>query len=134
MEDQAEYKTEKQMRTTGRQKQARTNRSLKARIGGGGEFKDRKHVDILSFNSGAERRFIELVRKMIEETDKKSGGAVSIAEVLREAAYELDVSTTTVKRYLTKHSARRAEFRVFGEYVILNPNYEEPDYLETESV
>lgn len=118
---------EKQMRYAGRQRQKETNRQLKSRAGKGAGFRDKKHVDILSFNAGAEAQFIELIRAMIEETDKKSGGAISISEVLRETAYELDVSTTTAKRYLTKHSARRAEFKVFGEYVMLNPRYEAPE-------
>ncbi len=62
----------------------------------------------------------DVVRELIEENGEKG---TQYAQVIQECAYELGVSTQTVKRYMTKHSARRAEFRVFGDRVMLNPRY-----------
>jgi|GEM_PF-4178295 len=116
---------EQEVRSNAKRRQAVTNQSLKklAKRNEGNDFKNQKHVDIMSFNAGAEASFVELVRKILEEDGRTT---VSISEVVREAAYELNVSTMTVKRYLTKFSARRAPLRVFGDAVMLNPNYRPP--------
>ena len=109
-----------------KKKQSKTNDTLKAKAEkangktNGKNFKSQKHLDIMSFNADAEIKFIECVRTLIEENH---GNPVNISEVYRESSYEIDVSPSTVKRYLVKHSARRAELRVFGKAVMLNPNY-----------
>lgn len=106
-----------------RKNQANTNMILKkkAERAGKSHFKDQKHIDLMAFNAEAEDHFVELVRVMIEEI---GSGQVPIGQVYQEAAYELNVSPQTAKRYLIKHSARRAELRVFGKAVMLNPRYE----------
>lgn len=94
-------------------------------------FKGQKHIDLVSFNAGAEGQFVEEVRKLIEKAKKKYGrNTVPITEVLQECAYELDVSPSTVKRYLIKYSARRAPLTVAEMDVMLNPNYGEDEVDE----
>jgi predicted transcriptional regulator YheO len=66
-----------------------------------------KQSDILAFNHEAEKSFVELISELIQED-----GSISYREALREAAFELNISIETAKRYLEKHSARRAEFCV----------------------
>jgi hypothetical protein len=101
----------------------------KAKRTGKSRFKDQKHIDLMSFSTGAEIQFVERVRQLIE---KESSGQVAINVVYQEMAYELDISPQTAKRYLIKHSARRAEFRVFGPAVMLNPNYKPEEESEEE--
>jgi predicted DsbA family dithiol-disulfide isomerase len=79
-----------------------------------------KTVDPVLFNDWAEEEFVGLVRELIGENPS---GRIKKAEVLRECAYELKISTETVKRYLFKHTARKAEFREFDSWVFLNPKY-----------
>ena len=64
-----------------------------------------KESDILAFNHGAEHAFVDLITGILAEE-----GKLSYRNAVREAAYELGVSIETAKRYLEKHSARRAEF------------------------
>lgn len=73
-----------------------------------------KQTDIIAFNQGAEGEFVKMLQEII-----KADGPISIREAIREAAYELNVSTETAKRYLEKHTARRAEFNVSDGYVRL---------------
>lgn len=116
-------------RRKAKQKQAETNAVLKRQAGKNPrDFRNQKHVDVMSFNAGAEAAFVELVRGLIEEAPGKT--QVPLSEVMREASYELNVSTMTVKRYLTKMSARRAPLRVFGDAVMLNPNYRAVDVFD----
>lgn len=118
--------TQQQTKVRVKHKQSKTNDVLKkkadqsAATGNGKNYKSQKHLDIMSFNADAEIKFVEVVRVLIEDNNCNP---VNISEVYREASYELDVSPSTVKRYLVKHSARRAELRVFGKAVMLNPNY-----------
>lgn len=88
-----------------------------------------KSVDPVLFNEWAEEKFVGLVRELMGESPH---GKVKRAEVLRECAYDLKVSVETVKRYLFKHTARKAEFREFDGWVFLNPRYEEPVEEEDE--
>lgn len=106
-----------------RRRQANTNEKLKeiAKRAGKGNFKNQKHVDIMAFNASAEEKFVEIVRKLIEESGRT---AIPIGTVCQETAYGLNISTQTAKRYLVKHSARQAALRVFGKDVMLNPRYE----------
>ena len=103
---------------------SKVNAKLKA-MGGASGFKNQKHVDLMSFNAGAESQFIELVRVLIEKSP--GGVVVPISKVYQEAAYRLNVSTQTAKRYLIKYSADLAPFRVFGKDVMLNSRYEEDE-------
>lgn len=115
-----------------RKQQADTNERLKTKAAKAGKsnFKNQKHVDLMSFNASAEDQFVEIVRKLIEDSPGKT--SIAIGTVYQEAAYELNVSPQTAKRYLIKHSARRAALRVFGKDVMLNPKYD-PDEEEGES-
>jgi hypothetical protein len=64
-----------------------------------------KQSDIVAFNHSAEGAFVTLITGLLTDD-----GKLSYREAIREAAYELGVSIETAKRYLEKHSARRAEF------------------------
>lgn len=66
-----------------------------------------KQTDIVAFNQDAEVAFISLITGILKED-----GKLSYREAIQEAAYELNISTETAKRYLVKHSARRAEFSI----------------------
>ncbi len=109
-------------------RQAATNRKLKAKIKPTPYWKGLKSLDSTAFNAQAELAFIEIVRVMIEVRD---GNGVAIGAVYQEAAYRLDISPETAKRYLFKHSAETAEFLVFSKLVMLNPHYQE-ESLEDE--
>jgi hypothetical protein len=65
-----------------------------------------KRTDLNSFNTAAEQAFISLICKLIADE-----GPVTVREVMSEGSYELDISPETAKRYLFKHTARRAHFR-----------------------
>lgn len=73
-----------------------------------------KQTDIVAFNQDAEVAFVDLIAGILRED-----GQLSYREALQEAAYELNISTETAKRYLVKHSARRAEFCIEGRSVTL---------------
>lgn len=73
-----------------------------------------KQSDIVAFNCDAEHKFVLLIAKMLQED-----GSLSYREAIIEAAFELDVSPATSKRYLDKHSARRAEFSITDGFVTL---------------
>ncbi len=72
------------------------------------ELNTLKALDLTEFNSRAEQEFVKLVSEFVMEC----GSNPSVGEVLAEAAFELNISVETAKRYLLKHSARRAEFVV----------------------
>lgn len=73
-----------------------------------------KALDIIAFNQSAETRFVELVSAYLQEEGPQPVGAI-----VSEASFELDISPATAKRYLLKHSARRAEFVVQEKLVRL---------------
>ena len=73
-----------------------------------------KQTDIISFNQDAEAAFIGLISGILREE-----GQLSYRDAIQEAAFELNVSTETAKRYLVKHSARRAEFCLTGKSITL---------------
>ena len=64
-----------------------------------------KQSDIVAFNHEAEKSFVKLISELVQEDV-----SISYREAVREAAFELNISIETAKRYLEKHSARRAEF------------------------
>jgi len=70
-------------------------------------------VDVIAFNGEAEAAFVALVRRLVIPNGRRW------SEVIQEAAYELDISTETAKRYLVKHTASRAEFVVERGFVRL---------------
>ena len=65
-----------------------------------------KANDIIQFNSDAERAFVELVHAILENEE-----SATQIDLIREAAFELDISPVTAKRYLLKYTARRAPFK-----------------------
>ena len=73
-----------------------------------------KALDIVSFNAVAEELFVLLITDYIQ-TD----GPQPAAAIYAEAAFELDISIETAKRYLLKHTARRAEFVIQDKMVSL---------------
>ena len=73
-----------------------------------------KSLDLIAFNQGAEQRFVELVTAYLTEE-----GPQPVNAVVSEASFELDISPATAKRYLQKHSARRAEFLIQEKLVRL---------------
>lgn len=78
------------------------------------ELASLKVLDLCEFASRAEAAFVQLVNDMLTP-----GSPVRVREVIIEAAYALDISTETAKRYLLKHSARRAEYQIVGGVVTL---------------
>ncbi len=79
------------------------------------ELNTLKALDLIDFNARAEQAFVELVAAFVQEGSQPP----RVREVLAEAAFELNISIETAKRYLLKHSARRAEFEVLGGVVTL---------------
>ena len=79
------------------------------------ELNTLKAIDLTEFNSRAEQAFVELVAAFVQECSQPP----RVREVLAEAAFELNISIETAKRYLLKHSARRAEFAITGGVVTL---------------
>jgi predicted transcriptional regulator YheO len=67
-----------------------------------------KQTDLVAFNQNAEQVFVSLLKELIQSEN----GIISYREAVRETAFELNVSIDTAKRYLEKHSARRAEFSI----------------------
>lgn len=72
-----------------------------------GELRTLKATDLVEFNRIAECEFVTIVLGLMGEY-----GAVRVREVCIEAAYRLDISIETAKRYLLKHSAFSAEFEI----------------------
>ena len=70
------------------------------------ELAELKQLDIIGFNSSAEKQFCELICWLLAD------GNLSPREAIQEASFELNISPETLKRYLTKHTARRANFRI----------------------
>lgn len=77
-----------------------------------------KSMDLVAFNASCEARFVEYLASLLVD------GPMTVVDVLRECAYDLDVSVETVKRYLLKHSARRARFEVRDGRVALRSGNE----------
>jgi len=77
-------------------------------------LKSLKTLDINAFNDAAEQAFVQMLVAWLQEV-----GQVTVKEVLAEAAFELDVSVETAKRYLLKHTARRAKFAINAGKVVL---------------
>ena len=72
-----------------------------------------KHHDLVAFNSEAERAFLQLAKELLDEGD------CSPSELVQEACFVLDVSKETARRYLFKHTARRASLGIREGLVFL---------------
>jgi hypothetical protein len=57
-----------------------------------------KHVDILAFSAAAERAFVQ----MLEHLCEKMPEGVPVVGLRAEAAFRLNISTETAKRYIEK--------------------------------
>ena len=66
-----------------------------------------KLVDIIEFNSRAEQRAVEILQDMLAAET-----SISLKQARIELAFELNISMETAKRYILKHTARRAEFKL----------------------
>lgn len=71
-----------------------------------------KPEDLISFNSEAERQFVEFVCSLVSEFDK-----LTQRDVIQETSFELNISPVTAKRYLMKHTARRAQLQIVNSFV-----------------
>jgi hypothetical protein len=69
------------------------------------ELRELKAIDLVAFNRSAEERFCDYLQSLLRYED-----ALSVLDAIRECAFELDISPETAKRYLLKHTARRAAF------------------------
>lgn len=74
------------------------------------ELAQLKRTDLNAFNATAEGAFVSLICRFIMEE-----GPRTVRDVMSEASYELDISPETAKRYLFKHTARRAHFEFTNE-------------------
>lgn len=66
-----------------------------------------KFSDAIAFNVEAEFRFVALIIELLD-----AGEVLTPATIYQEAAFELNISVATAKRYLIKHTARRALFGI----------------------
>lgn len=92
------------LRTTSESQSSRSSQS----------WRSLKSSDVTSFNAGAEAHFVLWLTARINAAEFR---AVSIGWVYSNAAYELDISVETVKRYLMKHTADLAEFHSDGKVI-----------------
>lgn len=100
----------------GDKKKARVRNRLVVFAGQGLGAKGLKELDIVAFNTKAEEFFVFWLSEAVAATH---GEGRAIGWVLANAAFELDVSTETAKRYLAKHTAERAEFTILNGKVFL---------------
>lgn len=73
-----------------------------------------KSLDIVGFNMGAEGHFVQWLAAKIASEEYQ---AVSLGWVYSNAAFELDVSIETIKRYIGKYTADAAPFRSDGKVI-----------------
>ncbi len=77
-------------------------------------WRQNKSTDVVTFNQGAEQRFFEWLSDKITASPT---GSVTVAWVIANAAWELDVSIPTVKRYIMKWTADLAPFKSDGKEI-----------------
>jgi len=75
-----------------------------------------KAEDLVAFNTKAEEFFVYWLAEAIRGT---KGEGIPPSKVIQNAAFELDISLDTARRYLVKHTADRAEFHSDGKRVTL---------------
>jgi len=68
-----------------------------------------KAMDIIAFNSVAERRFVQLLTALCNAAGP---AGVPVRSARGEIAFRLNISTETVKRYLEKWCATSAPFAI----------------------
>lgn len=73
-----------------------------------------KSTDLVAFNQEAEPAAILLISGIL-----KHEGRITYKNALREIAFEVGISTMTAQRYLERHLARRAEFKLEDGFLIL---------------
>jgi hypothetical protein len=91
------------------------------------ELNTLKSLDLTEFNARAEEEFVKLVGQFVIE---RGSNLPRVREVLAEAAFELNISVETAKRYLLKHTASRAEFAILDGRVAVREHakkYQEQD-------
>jgi len=74
-----------------------------------------KMLDVSAFSAECEQMFLELAR---------AGSGLAVREIIAAAAFHLDISPETAKRYLQKHSAIGAELTLTGGKVAWNEQNE----------
>jgi len=70
-----------------------------------------KMIDVAGFSVECEQMFLELAR---------AGSGLSVREIIAAAAFHLDISPETAKRYVQKHSAIGAELALVGGKAVWN--------------
>jgi hypothetical protein len=113
---------------TVKQRRQRTNRLLKKQAQEGGldkvtkrKLEELRDANIGRFSSMAKRKFVELARTLME---KNNLDGINIWDLEREAAYQIGITTQTVKMYIDQHTASTAPFMKWGKLLLLNPNYQ----------
>lgn len=82
-----------------------------------------KDEDLIAFNSVAESEFADALCALLDEHRK-----VTAREAVNETAFELDLSPVTTKRYLSKHTARNAQFAIVNKFVVCKIHNHERKY------
>jgi hypothetical protein len=77
-----------------------------------------KCSDVVLFNQHSESYWVDWLADAITHAEF---GCVSVGWVIQNGAFELDISIDTVKRYLVKHTADRAEFASDGKVITIRP-------------
>ena len=72
-----------------------------------------KDENSVNFNSVAEKFFCENLCKLIAEF----GGRLYERDAINESAFRLNISPITARRYLAKHTTRRAQFFIENKRV-----------------
>jgi hypothetical protein len=67
-------------------------------------------LDIHAFSRDRQEAFVKMLHELIKEF-----GPQTLFEIQQEGAFELKLSTETVKRYVITHTARRAHFKFNDE-------------------
>lgn len=83
-----------------------------------------KSTDAVAFNLGAEQQFIRWLTKEIRGEPLRS---VAVGWVIGNAAFHLDISPATVKRYIQKYTADLAPF-----YILAGNIYSRKDEAPTQ--
>lgn len=86
-----------------------------------------KKLDIVEFNSAAEKHFVTLVKQMI----LADGGRTGYLGAVQEVAYRLDISPETAKRYILKYTARSAPFEIQDGLIMLRKKKASDAYTTT---
>ena len=88
-----------------------------------------KSLDIVGFNQGAERAFVQMLLLKLQSPGARN---VSIGWVLSNAAYDLNLSPASIKRYIVKFTADRAPFVSEDGYMRLRESDEFPEVIDNE--